>query len=520
MIYENRPALTGLSAAWQSLPATVLALSSALILIWTLPVGFFQHGHAALFAVGGIGLLRNLWLLTNQLRSFYYRHSAFSRLRKQERALAQPYPQRLYVIVPSYREDPLVTQRAVAALAKEVSLLPCQVFLLFSVASVQEMAQIRGLVRQYGRRDHLKFNFMVQSEGKRMALGQALRLVSREYLRVSEWHVDAPNDIVVLMDGDTEVRPGTFRKSLGFFKLLPDLGALTTNEAGHMLTNEAAEGAINPWFNLKFAKRHTMMSSHALSGRVMTLTGRFSVFRAGAILHSKFIERIETDHIDHWIFGRFRFLMGDDKSTWFDLLAGGWRMLYLPDVCVNCLETRGGNFFSLSKDLMFRWFGNMARNNWRALSLGPQRMPFFIWLTVLDQRVSMWTSLIGPLGALFGSWMFGSGYLALYLAWVLTTRTIFLWLLVPNGFVIRPIHIGLQIYDQWVGSALKISAMLLMNRQSWSKANNTKVSDHGVQVSARDILAWHRLWSYVAYFVFSILLLTGVLIFPGQFHLF
>jgi len=58
------------------------------------------------------------------------------------------------------------------------------------------------------------------------------------------------------------------------------------------------------------------MQSHALSGRVLTLTGRMSVFRGEHLTKIDFIRLVEADCLDHWLWGRFRFLSGDDKSTW------------------------------------------------------------------------------------------------------------------------------------------------------------------------------------------------------------
>ena len=47
---------------------------------------------------------------------------------------------------------------------------------------------------------------------------------------------------------------------------------------------------------------------------------------------------------------------------------------------------------------MRRWFGNMLRTNGRALALSPTRIGPFAWWSILDQRVSMWTTLTAPVG--------------------------------------------------------------------------------------------------------------------------
>src|SRR3546814_18414753 len=44
---------------------------------------------------------------------------------------------------------------------------------------------------------------------------------------------------------------------------------------------------------------------------------------------------------------------------------------------------------------MFRWYGNSLRQNGRALGLGPSRLGWFTYYVLLDQRILMWTGLLG-----------------------------------------------------------------------------------------------------------------------------
>ena len=48
---------------------------------------------------------------------------------------------------------------------------------------------------------------------------------------------------------------------------------------------------------------------------------------------------------------------------------------------------------------MLRWFGNMLRASGRASRSGRARLGWFVWWCLVDQRVSMWTPLIGPIAA-------------------------------------------------------------------------------------------------------------------------
>ena len=159
------------------------------------------------------------------------------------------------------------------------------------------------------------------------------------------------------------------------------------------------------------------MSSLSLSRRVLCLTGRFSVFRANVALDTAFIDRLQVDILNHWRLGKLPMLTGDDKSTWYHCLKDGWAMIYLPDTYVSCMEELPkGGFLNASARLMQRWFGNMLRNSDRAILLGPRRMGLFTWWCLVDQRLSMWTSLTGPIFLTFfllqGQWVALPAYLS------------------------------------------------------------------------------------------------------------
>src|SRR3546814_7979354 len=73
-------------------------------------------------------------------------------------------------------------------------------------------------------------------------------------------------------------------------------------------------------------------------------------------------------------------------------------MRYLPDVMAYGFEELPdrNRFFASTVGLMRRWFGNMFRTSGRAIALGPRRMGLFTWWCIVDQRLSLWTTLIGP----------------------------------------------------------------------------------------------------------------------------
>jgi hypothetical protein len=132
----------------------------------------------------------------------------------------------------------------------------------------------------------------------------------------------------------------------------------------------------------------------------------------------------------------------------------------------------------------------------------------------------LWTTLIGPVLALLSALWLGVGVLSVYLAWVIFSRLFVLWLYVPDGLVVRPLHLALQLYDQWVGSAIKVAALMLMHRQSWSKAKTPAArSSHPWRWPGwREVLIWHRLTTYVGFFALVVLLMGGLLRWPAQWH--
>src|SRR3546814_11999816 len=73
-------------------------------------------------------------------------------------------------------------------------------------------------------------------------------------------------------------------------------------------------------------------------------------------------------------------------------------MRYRPDLSAYGFEELPdrNRFFASTVGLMRRWFGNMFRTSGRAIALGPRRMGLFTWWCIVDQRLSIWTTLIGP----------------------------------------------------------------------------------------------------------------------------
>jgi glycosyltransferase Alg8 len=275
--------------------------------------------------------------------------------------------------------------------------------------------------------------------------------------------------VVLVQDGDAVLPPGCLARIVPFFRLFPSLGALTTDE--DCIVPEA-RSALRAWHQLRFTQRHLLMSSLALSGRLITLTGRMSAYRASIATEPGFIELIANDSLEHWRFGRLKLLTGEDKSAAYWLLERGLRSLYVPDVTVLTIEqppARG--LVPASTALMLRWFGNMLRASSRCIALGPARLGWFVWWCLLDQRISMWTPLVGPVAAGLLAVAVSPAFLYAYLLWVMATRLAQSLLLLTVRPRISGLYAPLLYYSQLYGALLKTWVLFRLDRQRWTRQN-------------------------------------------------
>jgi glycosyltransferase Alg8 len=487
------------------LPLLVFGGGAILFLTWARS-GLHPLHEDVVLAIGALAVWRYGWQLLHYARATWYALWHYPRLRAAARraATGRHWPARIFVVLPSYLEEPWVSMEAMQALMANIAALPCKVTIIASVGSDQDESVIATAWKAHPARSQVELVFQRQSQGKRVALGHALRAVARRY-------EDEPDSVTVLMDGDSWLEPDALARVMPFFMAYRDLGAITTNEVAYV---PGRDGWYHDWFALKFGQRHVLFQSHSLSHKVLTLTGRFSVFRTAIVVGEDFLQLIENDSIDHWLHGRFRFLMGDDKSSWFHVLRNGWNMLYLPDVTCVSLESREQSFLRASLSLPYRWFGNTMRNNPRALALGPWRTGWFIWFVLLDQRISMWTSLVGISGATVLAVTKTLLYLPLYIAWAALVRSVQLLVIAGHGHAVSMRTIPIMLYTQWVGALVKIKAWHHLADQNWSKGTARQASNSAGGPLRRLAPNGTMAMAYLA-FALAILLAHSALRFPG-----
>ncbi len=451
---EARP--RWMDAAGWLVYATLLVLVALL-----LPADAFEPGSANyVLAIGALGVWRYSLRIIHFVRAMLFLHREYPRLRAQVEAMGEAAaPSRVYLMVTSFRIDAQTTADVYRATIEEAIRCGWPAVVVASIVEMSDERLITDLWRRIAppRRVRLKI-VRVPGTGKRDGLAQGFRAISRD--------MPPPDAVVAVIDGDTLLEPGVVTRTAPYLKLMPNVGGLTTNE----FCKVDGGYVMSEWHKLRFAQRHLNMCSMALTRRVLTLTGRMSVFRADIVCDPSFIDDVQNDHLDHWRLGRFKFLTGDDKSSWYSLMRLGWDTFYVPDAAISTVEhPPDRNFIKASRQLMFRWYGNSLRQNGRATALGPQRLGWFTYYVLLDQRILMWTGLLGITLATVASLKFGIMFLVSFLLWVGATRLIMTLLLVASGHPIGPAFPALLFYNQIVGSIVKIHVSFRLDQQSWTR---------------------------------------------------
>jgi mannuronan synthase len=448
--------------------------------------------------LGVIGIWRWSWLLLHIIRSFFYRVWVFPRWRRKAARIPLDRFPPLAMVVPTYKEKPWITERVFQAIVREAKTLNYPLVLLVTSTAEENKAIAKIIESVDPESRYIRLIQMVQKDGKRKAMADALKRLAT---------LNLPADTVVaLMDGDSEITPGTVRQCLPFFRLFPKMGGLTTDELP--LVN--GSDVFSEWFHLRFAQRHYIMSSLSLSKKVLCLTGRFSLFRSEAALDPTFAQQLENDTLDDWLWGKFKFLSGDDKSTWYWLLQRGYQMIYVPDVIVYSIETISGSVIDRAYQNMRRWYGNMLRTSDRALALGPIKTGWFIWWCLLDQRISIWTTLITPclmlIALIQGSWLTS----VILILWVLLTRpfllTVIFW---RRKSHLKLIHLPLLIASQWGSSVVKVWTQMNLAQQKWANRGNQSISAAGgrlgkwIKGSFSQFLLFTQTFSFVVFLLWQ-----------------
>ena len=469
---------------------------------------WWQHGRTFFGILGIFGLWRYSWWLTHVVRAVIYARSTYPRLAGRAASTWEAgwRPRRLHFLVTVYRERPETIEATIAAISAEIRTLDLSATLWIGSKEASDEALVEQCLRRIVSDLDLHVRFVRQTgSGKRNAIALILSAMARDGL--------TDQDFVAFMDSDFVLSPGALRKCLPLFADDPNLHAVTSDE--DCVVHGPAW--VRTWLNMRFAQRRLAMQSHALSGRVLTLTGRFSLFRGTHIVSREFIQLVERDMLDHWLWGEFRFLSGDDKSTWYALLRIGARMLYVPDAHGITIEVYEGSAVTRMTENLRRWSGNMLRNGSRAIALGPRRMPLFIWWCLIDQRLAMWTMLFGPLCAVVGAIKLGPLFLVAYAVYVALTRLVTALVLFTYSRAADLNYTWSLYANQLLNSVVKLYMIWRLPKQRWvNRGNQHSGAGGGLFVAAaRTVMAGYLTSFSLLVLLLMALVLTSTLAMPS-----
>jgi mannuronan synthase len=414
--------------------------------------------------IGTLGIWRFGWWFNHGVRAIIYEHVHYPKLRQlADAAWARgDRPKHIHIMMTTYKENTAVTLLVMESIVREVRATGLSATIWLGSGDDSDEITISNYLAETSSDLDLELVIARQWKGgKRYAIGTALRAMRLAGGINGE-------DAVVFMDGDSIWGPGILQKCVSLFYIDPDLQALTTDE--EVIVHGPRWQEV--WLRMRFAQRRIAMQSHALAGKVLTLTGRLSLFRAKHVIEPKFIMQVEEDYLEHWLWGRFRFLSGDDKSTWYYMLTQSAKMMYVPDALAITIEHVEGNGRERMVQNLRRWSGNMLRNGARAIALGPKKVGFFIWWCVVDQRLAMWTMLVSPILAVL-TLIFISPLLLLgYIAWIAISRLVqSLWLYCYS----RDVHISFPLiifFNQLLNASVKVYSLYRLSKQRWTNRGN------------------------------------------------
>ncbi len=434
------------------------------------------------YVIGILGIWRYLWWFNHWMRAITFGTVTYPRMRDRAAALWESgwRPRHIHIQMTTFREHREISEAVIRSLVRDIREAGVPATIWLGSSELEDEQKIAHHLAIVGADCDITLRIIRQNQpGKRVAIALILRAMSRAGLD--------KDDLVIFMDGDFVLHPGAMRKCFPLFALDPELHALTTDE--YVLVK--GPRWMQSWLDMRFSQRRLAMQSHALSNRVLTLTGRFSVFRAEHIVTKEFIRLQEADFLEHWLWGTFRFLSGDDKSTWYCLLRHGVKMTYVPDAAGTTIEVVDGSGYQRMVENLRRWSGNMLRNGQRAISLGPTRMPFFIWWCVVDQRLAMWTMLFSPMLAIAGTIKLGVDFLIAYVIFIAVTRMLLSMVL----FIYAPkVDLGFvwTLYaNQLLNAGVKVYMLWRLAKQKWANRGNQKqgFAGNGWVAQAREAMA-------------------------------
>ncbi len=456
--------------------------------------------------IGVLGIWRYSWWFTHAIRALIYGKIVYPAKRKAADLAWKTgaHPRHVHFMMTTFREERKVTEKVIESICAQLRDLNIPGTLWLGSGDRMDEDIIEEYLRLYASDLDLTFTIVRQNQpGKRLAIGLVLRAMNRGTVE--------KDDIIVFMDGDAVLGEACIQKCASLFMTDPDLQAVTTDEEVICFGPKW----VRTWLTMRFAQRRIAMQSHALSNKVLTLTGRMSVFRANHLADIKMIRLLEADHLKHWLWGDFRFLSGDDKSTWYYMLLKDAKLLYVPDAMSYTIEFIEGSGMDRMVQNFRRWSGNMLRNGSRALILGPRKVGFFIWWCILDQRIAMWTMLVSPLLAILASLLHTPSYLASYIIWIAISRMALSLILFGYSRETNMAYPAILYLNQLINASVKVYCLFRLSKQRWSNRGDQRSPEGQGRLEAfRDGVAVYLTVFYVCLLVVGTISYSELLTLP------
>ena len=122
--------------------------------------------------IGLVGAARYLWLVTHCARAAIYEHYFYPRLQFAIRQMPEEekYPERLFFLIPTWREKPEVSKQMLTSVLDEVARVPCETTILVNAGSDEEDELFREVISSHHEGEHVRMIFGRQKGGKRQGI--------------------------------------------------------------------------------------------------------------------------------------------------------------------------------------------------------------------------------------------------------------------------------------------------------------------------------------------------------------
>jgi len=485
-------------------------LTALLVMALNLPksVSIYYEERAAIIGFGIIGIWRYTWWLNHVIRSFIYGRIVFPRRRQMANQLWESglRPKRILFMMTTFKELPSTTEKVLHSILNECHDVGVPAKLFIGIGTDLDQQSIEHYFSNRYAEVPLEVIIVRQKRpGKRYAIGETLRVIQKHGLE--------KDDPVIFMDGDTYFEPGCLRLCLPFFHLFPKMQALTTHEQA-LINNSPVW--FTKWLEMRFAQRDLTMQSYSLSNKILTLTGRMSIFRGKHLLEPGFLEIIENDSLKHWLWGEYRFLSGDDKSTWYYLLKKRADIFYIPDALTITIEYVHGSALDRMKENLRRWSGNTLRNGERAIALGPKRTGYFIWWCLIDQRLTIWTMLFGHMIIFVLAFTKSVAIILVSFIWIALSRLTTSLMLFMYARRIDMSFPFLIYINQLMTTIIKIYILFRLPQQRWTNRGNQQTGfDAQKSLTLRSLVASYLTLFYCTCCLLFVIIYLGLITIPN-----